>query len=231
MLTRPALDCSSPPRPCCSGVARRCAVATHMHAMGTHENAFAEPPVLDHRPMSNVSWSLDIDGVAVEDVFAFMASLENLAAWHPLVRGAVRWQSHVSPLVPDTRPVGVGTTYRLLFCGALADLMRCRVHAYEPPYYVEWHCQGALRTLRLAVGVSTPSEGTVRVQVRWAWVWRGWRRVPGVARAAHRAAYAVADAARDGLERCLEHFKRGTVHVPPRQVAVTDAEEAAAPGG
>ena len=200
--------------------------------MGTHDNAFAAPPVVDHRPMSHAALSLDEDGLDVDDVFSFMANLENLAAWHPSVRGAVRWQHQVSPLVPDDRPVGVGTTYRLLFDpGPLADLMRCRVTTYEPPHLVEWRCQGTQRILRLAVCVTAPAADTVRVQVRWAWLWKGWRRVPGAARASHQAAYAVAASAKATLERCLEHLKRHSgVHAPPRQVAVTDVEDAAAPG-
>jgi hypothetical protein len=40
--------------------------------------------------------------------------------------------------------------------------------------------------------LGTPPGRTTRVEMRWAWEWRGWRRLPGAAASAHAAARAVA---------------------------------------
>jgi hypothetical protein len=116
--------------------------------------------------------------------------------------------NHVSPVVPDDRPVQTGMTYRMLFFEPLQDLLRCRVASLQAPRLVEWHCEGATRTLRLRIMCDTDApDGIVRVHVHWWWVWKGWRRVPGIARAAHRAAYAVAAATKDKMARCLDEMR------------------------
>lgn len=125
--------------------------------------------------------------------------------------------------MPDDRPVCVGTTYRLLVGpGPLKDLLRCRVTKLQPPHLVEWFCQGTTRTLRLAVVCTEAPEGTVRVHTHWWWIWKGWRRVPGVARAAHNAAYAVAATATGLLKASLEKLKRGQQVVCSAPVPVTE---------
>jgi hypothetical protein len=108
---------------------------------------------------------------------------------------------------------------------------------------VEWRGSGAQRVMRLAL-LLRPSPAaagapgrTTRVELRWAWEWRGWRRLPGAAAAAHAAARAVAA---QGELSIPAAFAAGRHTVPcalnggiatagaPSSPAVIAAEEAAA---
>ncbi len=102
---------------------------------------------------------------------------------------------------------------------------RTHAHAPSPPRsqrsdaasQIEWCGEGQQRRLRLAIHLSpaphAPERGT-RVEVHWWWVWRGWRRVPGLAREAHAAAKAVAAAAEVSLAAALRRLRPELVCSP-----------------
>lgn len=145
-------------------------------------------------------------GLPLGAAFACLANLDAAHAWLPFAIGSTKWTSHVSPIVPDNRPLRVGSTFRVLFGEPLNELLRCRVTALQPPFLLQFSGVGPSRTLRLTITLA-PAPGDparTRLELRWWWRWRGWRAVPGLAKAARAAAEEAPIRVISRLKRFLE---------------------------
>ena len=67
---------------------------------------------------------------------------------------------------------------------------------WRPPAYVEWRGSSAARHLRLELALHRSPDApqaVTRVELRWQYEWRGWRRLRGAVPAAHAAARAAGE--------------------------------------
>ena len=95
-------------------------------------------------------------------------------------------------------PIKVGSCYRLLLSPPLAEVLHLCVVEWRPPAYAEWRGSSAARHMRLDLSLlrsPTAPQAVTRVELRWSYEWRGWRRLKGAVPAAHVAARAVGEQA------------------------------------
>ena len=97
---------------------------------------------------------------------------------------------HVARWLPDVPPK-LGTTYRVLFGGALADVMHFRCTVFQPLHTVTWLGSGATRNMQITLLLRQITAQRTCIEARWLWEWRGWRRLPRAAASAHALARAV----------------------------------------
>ena len=129
---------------------------------------------------------------------------------------------HASRYLPDL-PIKIGSCYRLLLSPPLAEVLHMcvvvwRPPAYAEPAYAEWRGSSAARHLRLELSMQRlpdAPQAVTRVELRWSYEWRGWRRLTGAVPAAHVAARAVGEQA---AARIAAAFAQG-LHLPVRPAA------------
>jgi hypothetical protein len=102
---------------------------------------------------------------------------------------------------------------------------------------VEWRGSGATRHMHIALRlrpspVAPTRVGVTRCELRWTWEWRGWRRLPGAAPAAHAAERAVGLQAEATIAAAFAEGRHiaaaayGPAAAPARVVAEAEAEAA-----
>ena len=104
-----------------------------------------------------------------------------------------RQRRHVSRWLPDL-PIRTGTCYRLLLSPPLAEVLHLCVVEWRPPAYAEWRGSSAARHMRLELSLQRSPDApqaVTRVELRWQYEWRGWRRLRGAVPEAHLAARAA----------------------------------------
>ena len=92
----------------------------------------------------------------------------------------------------------MGSCYRLLLSPPLAEVLHLCVVEWRPLAYAEWRGSSAARHLRLELSLQRSPDAphaVTRVELRWSYEWRGWRRLKGAVPAAHVAARAVGEQA------------------------------------
>ena len=87
----------------------------------------------------------------------------------------------------------------MLLSPPLAEVLHMCIVEWRPPAYAEWRGSSAARHMRLelALHAVTPDaqQAVTRVELRWQYEWRGWRRLRGAVPAAHVAARAAGEQA------------------------------------
>ena len=95
-------------------------------------------------------------------------------------------------------PIRIGTCYRLLLSPPLAEVLHLCVVEWRPPAYAEWRGSSSARHMRLQLSLQRSADepqAVTRVELRWQYEWRGWRRLRGAVPAAHVAARAAGEQA------------------------------------
>lgn len=104
---------------------------------------------------------------------------------------------HASRYLPDL-PIKVGSCYRLLLSPPLAEVLHLCVVEWRPLAHAEWRGSSAARHMRLELSLQRSPDApqaVTRIELRWSYEWRGWRRLKGAVPAAHVAARAVGEQA------------------------------------
>ena len=118
----------------------------------------------------------------------------------------------------------------MLLSPPLAEVMHLCVVEWRPAAYAEWRGSSAARHMRLELALQpvasgAPLQAVTRIELRWQYEWRGWRRLRGAVPAAHFAARAAGEQAAAGIAAA---FAEGR-HLAYRPAEVTTTHIAGPP--